>query len=541
MGDFVGHHQRIDRAAFEALIFSMYARFFGLQQEPFSIAPDPRYLFMSERHREALAHLLYGLQSGGGFVLLTGEIGAGKTTVCRCFLEQVPPTCHVAYIFNPKLSSGELLQSVCEEFGVTPQQPGLKGQVDALNAFLLKAHAAGENSVLVIDEAQSLASDVLEQLRLLTNLETHERKLLQIILIGQPELRSMLARPELEQLAQRVIARFHLGALAASETARYVQHRLAVAGLSGPMPFSARALQRIHTLAGGVPRRINVLCDRAMLGAYATGKSAIGDAIVDKAAKEVFEAPARARGTAMMVTALTFACTAALATLWLTRPAPTVVAVQAATAALRAAPVPAPQPPPAPPAPPPIPTPRPPSVKIEWPEQAGTEAQAWRELAVLWGSPIDLATPCIKASVLACFRGRDISLALIRQLDRPGLVMLTNEAGSKVPAQLLKLGSTTATVRIGGQAQTQTVTLAALAQAWRGEFATLWRAPPGPLQTWLLASLDQVAPGRTPLPARVRDFQRAQGLPADGLPGALTQMQINRALGVDEPRLSGRS
>ena len=134
MGDFVGHHQRIDRAAFEALIFSMYARFFGLQQEPFSIAPDPRYLYMSERHREALAHLLYGLQSGGGFVLLTGEIGAGKTTVCRCFLEQVPANCHVAYIFNPKLRSGELLQSVCDEFGAAPLQAGLKGQVDALNA-----------------------------------------------------------------------------------------------------------------------------------------------------------------------------------------------------------------------------------------------------------------------------------------------------------------------------------------------------------------------------------------------------------------------
>ena len=180
----------------------MYAQFFGLNQEPFSIAPDPRYLFMSRRHREALAHLLYGLNGGGGFVLLSGEIGAGKTTVCRCFLEQIPKNCNVAYIFNPKLTVLELLKSICDEFGiaVAPQGGGsatVKDYTDPLNEFLLKTHAAGQNNVLIIDEAQMLSADVLEQLRLLTNLETTERKLLQIILIGQPELRTMLARPEL--------------------------------------------------------------------------------------------------------------------------------------------------------------------------------------------------------------------------------------------------------------------------------------------------------------------------------------------------------
>ncbi|HET7525124.1 MAG TPA: AAA family ATPase, partial [Burkholderiaceae bacterium] len=189
----------------------MYAAHFGLKREPFSIAPDPRYLFMSERHREALAHLLYGVRGGGGFVLLTGEIGAGKTTVCRCFLEQVPKRCNVAYIFNPKLTALELLQSVCEEFRIEVHARAaggatLKDHVDALNEYLLRMHAAGHNSVLIIDEAQNLSPDVLEQLRLLTNLETNERKLLQIILIGQPELRDMLLKPELEQLAQRVVA-----------------------------------------------------------------------------------------------------------------------------------------------------------------------------------------------------------------------------------------------------------------------------------------------------------------------------------------------
>src|SRR3954452_19608946 len=221
----------------------MYAAYFGLKHEPFSIAPDPRYLFMSERHREALAHLLYGLGGGGGFVLLSGEIGTGKTTVCRLFLEQIPADCNVAYIFNPKLTVIELLQSVCDEFhiAVAPNDSMLprtvKDYLDPLNDFLLQAHAAGRNNVLIIDEAQNLSAEVLEQLRLLTNLETRERKLLQIVLIGQPELRNMLARPELEQLGQRVIARYHLDALTPAETAQYIQHRLEVAGLDRALPF----------------------------------------------------------------------------------------------------------------------------------------------------------------------------------------------------------------------------------------------------------------------------------------------------------------
>ena len=275
----------------------MYVSFFGLAQPPFSIAPDPRYLFMSERHREALAHLLYGVGGGGGFVLLTGEIGAGKTTVCRCFLEQVPAGCQVAYIFNPKLTAVELLQSVCDEFAVVvpwsaPGPASVKPYIDALNRHLLAAHAQGRQCVLVIDEAQNLSPEVLEQLRLLTNLETSERKLLQIILIGQPELRRQLAAPDLQQLAQRVIARYHLGALTAPETAAYVAHRLAVAGHSGALPFDAAALRRLHALTGGVPRRINLLADRALLGAYAEGRAEVGRRIVDRAAAEVFEAGA---------------------------------------------------------------------------------------------------------------------------------------------------------------------------------------------------------------------------------------------------------
>jgi len=270
----------------------LYASFFGLHQAPFSIAPDPRYLFMSERHREALAHLLYGVSGGGGFVVLTGEIGAGKTTVCRCFLEQIPRRCNVAYIFNPKLTVTELLQVICKEFGVEAPPEGdlasTKAYVDRLNDYLLRTHAVGQNNVLIIDEAQNLSADVLEQLRLLTNLETAERKLLQIILIGQPELRDMLARPDLEQLAQRVIARFHLDALSETETRDYIHHRLAVAGYRREAIFDSKAARRVHQLTQGIPRRINLVCDRALLGAYARSKATVDAAMVDTAATEVF-------------------------------------------------------------------------------------------------------------------------------------------------------------------------------------------------------------------------------------------------------------
>ncbi len=272
----------------------MYMRFFGLKQQPFSLAPDPRYLYMSKRHREALAHLLYGVGGGGGFVLLSGEIGAGKTTVCRCFLEQIPKRCNVAYIFNPKLTVMELVKTICDEFHIplaappTRQPPTVKTYVDALNGFLLQTHAVGQNNVLIIDEAQMLSADVLEQLRLLTNLETNERKLLQIVLIGQPELRTMLERPDLEQLAQRVIARFHLKALSAKETEHYIRHRLSVAGMTRAIPFDRKAVQRIHEIARGVPRRINLLCDRVMLGAYAHGQHTIDTPMIEKAGREVF-------------------------------------------------------------------------------------------------------------------------------------------------------------------------------------------------------------------------------------------------------------
>jgi general secretion pathway protein A len=266
----------------------LYPKYFGLSEASFSITPDPQYLFLSEQHREALAHLLYGAGEGGGFVLLTGEVGTGKTTVCRAFLEQLPPEVDVALILNPAVSSIELLRAICDEFRirVAEQERTSKQLVDRINDFLLQAHANGRRPVLMIDEAQNLRPKVLEQIRLLTNLETPKHKLLQIFLVGQPELRSLLARKGLRQLDQRITARFHLKPLDLRETGDYIRHRLAVGGVERPL-FTPTAIRRIHALSAGVPRVINILCDRALLGAYVSRSSHVTPRIVDKSAQEV--------------------------------------------------------------------------------------------------------------------------------------------------------------------------------------------------------------------------------------------------------------
>ena len=564
----------------------MYAPFFGLSQDPFSIAPDPHYLFMSGRHREALAHLLYGLDGGGGFVVLTGEIGTGKTTVCRCFLEQVPAHCNVAYIVNPRLTATELVQTVCEDFGVVAPGTAAGGETvrhwtGLLNQFLLQAHAAGRNCVLIIDEAQQLSAEVLEQLRLLTNLETNERKLLQIVLIGQPELRDMLARPELEQLAQRVIARFHLDALSAEESTQYITHRLAVAGWSGPLPFDRAALRDIHRLARGVPRRINLLCGRALLGAYASGQRVVGRATVARAAREVFGAhPAspppqkhKAAWLGGLAGAAAVGVLGAVAWVglgqpgWHAEPAAVALAVtplpasaapspvapqQAASAAVPAAPA---EPPPAALA---VPTLDATGLAAVWADLPRNESSAWQTLGTLWGAPADESgDPCKAwaARDLQCFKAQRTSLAMLRQLDRPGLLTLVSPEGRSAYAVLTGLNADYATLELNGVPHR--VRVDTLAQWWRGDFATLWRSPPGypgarqavnspVVAEWLVARLDSL-PTATPaasaregapdLKARLYQFQLAQGLIPDGRAGPMTFMQLNRAAGLAEPRL----
>lgn len=266
----------------------MYKEYFGFNSLPFSIAPDPGYLYLSEQHKEALAHLIYGVGEQGGFVLLSGEVGTGKTTICRAFLHQIPDYCELAYVVNPKQSETELLKSVCDEFGIYYfwEGQGSNYLVDLINEHLLSLHSQGKSAVLIIDEAQNLNADVLEQLRLLTNLETDEKKLLQLILLGQPELNELLARNDLRQLAQRITARFHLNALTENETRDYILHRLKVAGFHGLL-FHEDALKKIFNASRGVPRLVNVICDRCLLGVYSTGGNLVDEAISGKAIEEV--------------------------------------------------------------------------------------------------------------------------------------------------------------------------------------------------------------------------------------------------------------
>ncbi|MCE9677923.1 AAA family ATPase [Shewanella sp. AS1] len=265
----------------------MYKAFYGLNDNPFSIAPNPHYLFLSDRHREALAHLTYGLGETGGFVLLTGEVGTGKTTVSRCLLNQLPEDTDTAFILNPSLTELELLATLCDELGIDyGEAPSLKQLTDKLSQFLLANHEKGRNTVLIIDEAQHLRPEVLEQLRLLTNLETDTKKLLQVILIGQPELQQLLKRQELRQLAQRITARYHLLPLTEQEIALYVLHRLQVAGRHEPL-FNRGAIKALHKYSGGIPRLINLLCERALMAGYAQSKVPIDAKMVCGAASEV--------------------------------------------------------------------------------------------------------------------------------------------------------------------------------------------------------------------------------------------------------------
>ncbi len=268
----------------------MYLSFFGLNEKPFAITPDPRYLYLSERHAEALAHLLYGINESGGFIQLTGEVGTGKTTVVRTLLSRVPHHADVAVILNPRVTPLEFLLTICEELGLDladADRDSVKQMVDALNRRLLAAHADGRRIIVIVDEAQNLTAEVLEQVRLLTNLETPTQKLLQIILIGQPELRELLDRTELRQLAQRITGRYHLEPLSREETQGYVRHRLRVAGAAEEI-FAPSALAEVHRVSAGIPRVINVTCDRALLGAYTQETRKITAALVRRAAGEVY-------------------------------------------------------------------------------------------------------------------------------------------------------------------------------------------------------------------------------------------------------------
>ncbi|MEN6586959.1 MAG: AAA family ATPase [Sulfuricella sp.] len=542
----------------------MYLSYFALTEAPFSIAPDPRYLYMSQRHQEALAHLLYGVNGEGGFVLLTGEVGTGKTTICRCLLEQIPDACVVAYIFNPRLTVAELLSTICVEFGIDfpPGNTSLKLFVDLITRFLLDAHAQGKRAVLIIDEAQNLSTDVLEQMRLLTNLETSQRKLLQIILLGQPELLDMLGRPELRQLAQRIVARYHLDALTREEVATYVQHRLEVSGVYRQL-FATSLMNRIHRLTGGVPRIINVLCDRALLGTYVQGKDRVDRSTLMRAARETLQpsTPAYRRRAVQLSAGLLLLASAAWGAQWYQQqnlPGPESAPLQAKnalekplSASVRAV------------------SPRneergivtrPVADTLEWTAsapRANSRDMAFGALFRAWNMDFPGTDACrrVESVGLYCRSSRG-GLEELRQLNRPAVLQLQDEAGREFYATLMRLDADRATFALGDQ--TREVRLGALAAHWSGYYTVLWRTPPagyknirpgerGPAVEWLNRLLAQ-AQGRAEgasahrvfdasLTRQVKQFQLAHGLMPDGMAGPQTLTHLIAAADQQAPRL----
>jgi len=525
----------------------MYTSFFGLSEKPFAITPDPRYLYLSERHAEALAHLLYGINESGGFIQLTGEVGTGKTTVVRTLLSRVPHHADVAVILNPRVTPVEFLLTICEELGLPVEEAdrdSVKQMVDALNRRLLSAHAEGRRIIVIVDEAQNLSAETLEQVRLLTNLETPTQKLLQIILIGQPELRELLDRNDLRQLAQRITGRYHLKPLSREETEGYVRHRLRVAGAAGEI-FTPGALREVYRLAAGIPRVVNVTCDRALLGAYTQEQRRVTARLVRRAAGEVYGRLFLPRwlgwtaGTALILGAVASALLAWRA--W-----------QGRTAALEAA---AAVQPTAVTAPAPVPVVVPPPTAIDDLLAANSadtsDTAAFRRLLSLWGTAMtDDRDPCGQAQKagLACLEQRG-SWAQVRTLNRPAILTLTDGTGQRHRVVLSALDDQTATLMLGEH--NQRVPLEDLARDWFGDFTVVWKPKTahtralsvgmrGDEVRWLRRSLNALHGASSDpehadvydeeLAIEVQNFQREHRLNVDGIAGLQTQVVLDTAL-----------
>jgi general secretion pathway protein A len=551
----------------------MYNRHFGLTEDPFSIAANPRFVYLSACHREALAHLLYGLRSDSGFVLLSGEIGAGKTTMCRCLLERLPEHTDVAFILNPRVTVVELLSSICDELHINaPEGVSVKAYVDVINQDLLSRHAAGRSTVVIVDEAQNLSYDVLEQLRLLTNLETTERKLLRIILIGQPELDHMLRRPEFRQLEQRITARFHLGPLAKTEIQPYISHRLAVAGCDEPV-FSAAVVARIFDHTDGIPRRINKICDRSLLGAYVRSKRRVDHPILKVAAREVEGRPLQTkRRRPALAASVLLVCVTVLIVVqtdrlkpgrWITEPVAMASALNfgaggmlekaddatksdSANTAI--------------------------SITSRQGMVADNELLPWPKLAKInaatlnaayatqfdnWGllpAPTnDSLCGHAERNQLICFKSF-ANLASLANYDRPAILTFHTQSGEAYYLTLVKLDDRSATLMFpGGPVR---VGLKDIEARWRGEFRLLWRTAPqganllmqgssGPAVSWLtealigagLSGVEKSESFNGPVVRAVQRFQQAHGLKADGIVGRQTIIQLNTMNVSGIPRL----
>lgn len=563
----------------------MYLEYFNLSEQPFSITPDPRFLYMSARHREALAHLLYGLGEGGGFVQLTGEVGTGKTTICRCLLEQVPDNVDIAVVMNPKVTAAELIATVCDELHIN--HPGddasIKTLIDILNRHLLDAHARGRRTVLIIDEAQNLSADVLEQVRLLTNLETTTQKLLQVILIGQPELRDLLARENMRQLSQRITARYHLEPISRDEAGAYIRHRLKICGSSHNL-FSKRAIDQIQKLTGGIPRLINVLCDRALLGSYVEGKGQVDHKVVSKASREVLamspgEETSHSRGPMLAVLGLLVLLLGGIAAVnepWRSAffPAATVVdetpvIPESASAEVIRQPAAA------------YATTVPETVATDEEDIESAELPAeslvdllqqadssfaraaWKELFTRWQIVLpdtDEMEFCDYAGEygLRCITQKGDWDTLLRY-DRPAVLALVREDGVSVPVCLQRVEGTTLELAIGSELYR--LSLEQVGQFWAGDYVLFLQTPPGGRLhmkindkntdiAWLREQFELAQGVKIPasdpmlfdypLQKQVLTFQRNRGLMPDGIVGRNTLIHLNTASGrMDIPRLTG--
>ncbi len=541
----------------------MYLRFFGLNEKPFAITPDPRYLYLSERHAEALAHLLYGINESGGFIQLTGEVGTGKTTVVRTLLSRVPHHADVAVILNPRVTPVEFLLTICEELGLgiaEADRDSVKQMVDALNRRLLAAHAEGRRIIVIVDEAQNLSAEVLEQVRLLTNLETPTQKLLQIILIGQPELRDLLDRTDLRQLAQRITGRYHLEPLSPEETRGYVRHRLRVAGATEEI-FTSSALGEVHRLAAGIPRVINVTCDRALLGAYTQETRRVTASLVRRAAGEVYGRRFLPGWMGWLAGASGLAVFAGLAILgwqfWQKQIYPLRASDKPHAERAAAAPVPtaakpsasAPQAAPGAAAP----APMAPSINaLLAANSANTgDAAAFRRLLSLWGTAMaNDKDPCGQAEKagLSCLEQRG-SWAQVRALNRPAILTLTDDHGQRHRVVLSALDDRYATLDLGEH--NERVPLDEVSRDWFGEFTVVWKPKTahtrllsvgmkGDEVRWLRRSLNALQGAASDpeygdvydeeLAIAVQNFQREHRLNVDGIAGVQTQLVLDTAL-----------
>ncbi len=539
----------------------MYTSFFGLTEKPFAITPDPRYLYLSERHAEALAHLLYGINESGGFIQLTGEVGTGKTTVVRTLLSRVPHHADVAVILNPRVTPLEFLLTICEELGVAiadADRDSVKQMVDALNRRLLNAHAEGRRIIVLVDEAQNLSIDVLEQVRLLTNLETPTQKLLQIILIGQPELRELLDRTDLRQLAQRITGRYHLRPLSREETKGYVRHRLRVAGATEDI-FTSGALVELHRLSLGIPRVINVACDRALLGAYTQETKKISASLVRQAAGEVYGRRFFPIWLGWVIGSLgivAIAGTLFLGWQFWRHQSPMLSASRAirSAATRAAAPKPTAVPPPAAPAlaaPPAAPKLASVNALLQANEANTTDAAAFRHLLALWGTALsDDRDPCGQAAKagLACLDQRG-SWTQVKTLNRPAILTLTDDRGQRHRVVLSSLDDKTATLNLGEH--NEKVAIDDLSRDWFGEFTVVWKPKTshtrllslgmqGDEVRWLRRSLNALGGVASDpehadvydqeLAIAVQNFQREHRLNVDGIAGVQTQVVLDTAL-----------